>query len=180
MRHVFATEQWLPFSPELVFAFFCNPQNLPPLMPRWQRARIEEVLFVAPPPRPADSPARIATGSGTTMLLSFRAVPLLPLRIYWNALIPEFVWNDHFCDQQTAGPFHYWKHCHSVSAETRDGVHGTVVHDRVEYELPGGPLGDIANAIGGRLQMRYIFNTRHRMTAKLMPLYAERQARRNV
>ena len=109
------------------------------------------------------------------MVLSFRALPGLPFRIRWNALIPEFVWNDHFCDEQTSGPFHYWRHCHSVRADRRGEVNGTVVHDHVEYELPGGPLGDLANLVGGRLQMRYIFNARHRTTAKLMPLYAQRQ-----
>ena len=178
MRHIFEAEQWLPFPRELVFAFFANPQNLPPLMPAWQKARVEEVFFVAPPPAPPGSPARIATGAGTTMALSFRAVPGLPFRIRWHALIPEFTWNDHFCDEQTAGPFHYWRHCHSVRPDLREGVNGTIVRDRVEYELPGGPLGDLANVLGGRLQMRYIFNTRHRMTAKLMPLYAERRLRR--
>lgn len=146
-------------------------------MPAWQKARIEEVIFVAPPPPPAGSPARIATGAGTTMILSFRPIPYLPLRINWHALIPEFVWNDHFCDTQTSGPFAYWRHCHSARAETRNGIAGTIVQDRVEYELPGGPLGDLANLVGGRLQMRYIFNTRHRNTATLMPAFAERRAR---
>ncbi len=168
MPHVFETEQWVPYPVQEVFAFFCNPQNLPPLMPKWQQARIEEVLFVAPPPPPAGSPARIATGTGTTMVLSFRALPLVPLRLYWHALIPEFVWNDHFCDIQTAGPMHFWRHCHSVRADARDGVQGTVIHDRVEYELPGGALGKLAARIGGKVQMRYIFGTRHRMTEELL------------
>ena len=177
MRHFFETEQWLPFPLPLVFAFFANPQNLPRLMPAWQKASIEEVIFVAPPPPPPDSPARVATGAGTTIILSFRPVPYLPLRINWHALIPEFVWNDHFCDVQTAGPFSFWRHCHSARAEIRGDTEGTVVHDRVEYELPGGSLGDLANALAGRLQMRYIFGTRHRMTANLMPQFAERRAR---
>ena len=43
MRHPFAAEQWLPYPVELVFAFFANPQNLPRLMPAWQKARIEEI-----------------------------------------------------------------------------------------------------------------------------------------
>ena len=112
------------------------------------------------------------------MVLSFRVLPGLPFRIRWHALIPEFVWNDHFCDEQTAGPFHFWRHCHSVRAETRNGIQGSLVRDGIDYELPGGPLGDLANTLGGKLQMQYIFNTRHKMTAKLMPMYAERQTRR--
>ena len=172
MRHLFESEQWLPFPLPVVFAFFANPKNLPPLMPAWQQARIEELHLIAPPPPPPGSPTKMGTGVGTTMVLSFRALPLIPLRMRWLALIPEFEWNDHFCDTQTSGPFRHWRHCHSVKQESRDGIAGTLVHDRVEYELPGGPLGDLANLLGGRLQIRYIFGYRHRQTAKLLPEFA--------
>lgn len=174
MRHVFQARQWLPYPPPVVFAFFANPGNLPPLMPAWQHARIDELHLIAPPAPPPGSPSKLGTGVGTTMLLSFRALPLLPLRLHWRALIPEFAWNDHFCDEQTAGPFAYWRHCHSVQSETQNGVEGTVVHDHVTYELPGGRLGDLANLLGGRLQIRYIFAYRHRQTAKLLPGFAEK------
>ncbi len=178
MRHVFEADQWLSFPLPVVFAFFANPRNLPPLMPAWQKARIDELNLIAPPAPPPGSPTRLGTGAGTTMRLTFQALPLLPLRLTWLALIPEFEWNDHFCDTQTSGPFHYWRHCHSVREEVRDGTPGTRVHDHVEYKLPGGPLGSLANALGGRAQIRSIFRYRHRQTAALMPAYAaELQAR---
>lgn len=172
MRHVFEAEQWLPFPLPMVFAFFANPQNLPPLMPAWQHAKVEELRLIAPPAPPAGSPTKMGTGVGTSMVLSFRALPLLPLRMRWHALIPEFEWNDHFCDTQTSGPFRYWRHCHSVREQSRSDADGTVVHDHVEYEFPGGGLGDLANALGGRLQLRYIFGYRHRQTMKLLPDFA--------
>lgn len=174
MRHHFSTEQWLPYPLPGVFAFFANPQNLPPLMPAWQKTRLEEANLVAPQPPPPGSPARLGTGVGTTMVLTFRALPLVPFRIAWHVLIPEFEWNDHFCDVQTSGPFDYWRHCHRVQAQTRNGVDGTLVRDEVEYELPGGPLGDLANLLGGRLQMRYVFSYRHRQTSRLLPMYLQR------
>jgi len=173
MRHHFEAEQWLPYPLPTVFAFFANPQNLPPLMPSWQQARIEELRLIAPPAPPEGSPARLGTGVGTTMVLSFRIFPGLPLRLTWHALIPEFAWNDHFCDTQTLGPFSYWRHCHSVRAETREGIEGTLLTDKVEYAFPFGPFGDIANWIGGRAQFRYLFRTRHQQTAKLLPRYAQ-------
>ncbi len=177
MRHVFEAGQWLPFPVPLVFAFFANPRNLPPLMPAWQKARIDELNLIAPPPPPPGSPSRLGTGVGTTMRLSFRPVPLLALRLSWLALIPEFEWNDHFCDTQTSGPFRYWRHCHSVRENLRGQISGTLVHDHVEYEFPGGKLGDLANAMAGRAQMRYIFGVRHRHTAKLIRQYAETMQR---
>ena len=180
MRHLFQADQWLPFPLPVVFAFFANPQNLPPLMPAWQRAKIEELRLIAPPAPPAGSPARLGTGVGTTMILSFRMLPGLPVRMNWHALIPEFEWNDHFCDTQTSGPFHYWRHCHSVHEETRQGIAGTVVNDRVEYELPGWLLGDAMNWAVGRAQFRYLFNVRHAQTAKLMPIFAANLASRRA
>jgi ligand-binding SRPBCC domain-containing protein len=179
MRHGFEAEQWLPFPVPVVFAFFANPQNLPPLMPAWQQARIEELRLVAPPKPPEGSPAKLGTGVGTTLIISFRLLPKLPIRMNWHAMIPEFEWNDHFCDAQTDGPFHYWRHCHSVKAEVRDGVEGTLLKDRVQYELPGGPLGDLANWAFGRAQFRYLFRVRHEKAASLMPVFAERLRNRS-
>lgn len=173
MHHTFEADQWLPFSLPVVFAFFANPANLPRLMPAWQKARIDELNLIAPPAPPAGSPARLGTGIGTTMVLSFQALPLIPLRLRWHALIPEFAWNDHFCDEQPSGPFAYWRHCHSVRVESRDGAEGTMVHDHVEYAFPGGPLGRVANALGGRAQIGSIFRYRHRQTALLMPGFAQ-------
>ena len=178
MRHNFEADQWLPFPLPVVFAFFANPQNLSPLMPAWQHARIEELRLVAPPPPPPGTPVKLGTGAGTTMALSFRPLPYLPIYMNWHAMIPEFVWNDHFCDEQTSGPFRYWRHCHSVKAERRDGVDGTLVKDRVEYAMPLGPLGDLVHQIIGPVLFRYLFDVRHRNTAALMPVYAEKLAAR--
>ena len=49
MRHTFEASQWVPYPPAQVFAFFSDPQNLPPLMPAWQKARIEHAFLAAPP-----------------------------------------------------------------------------------------------------------------------------------
>ena len=172
MRHTFESEQWLPYPPELVFAFFANPENLPRLMPAWQKARIEEASFRPPPPRPPSAiPQRgIAAGAGTRLTLSFRAFPLSPIRIPWHAEISEFAWNDHFCDIQLTGPFKYWKHCHHIRPEARATQPGTLLHDHVEYELPFGPLGDLGNLVLARRQLASTFRYRHQRTAELLPL----------
>ncbi len=185
MRHTFQTEQWLPYSPEIVFAFFANPENLPRLMPAWQKARIEEAAFAPPPPRPTSmAPQRgIAAGAGTRMTLSFRAFPYSPIRIPWEAEISEFVWNDHFCDIQHRGPFKYWKHCHHIRPESRTtdpGLQpeaGALLTDHVEYELPMGPLGDVGNLLFARRQLKSTFRYRQKRTAELLPLAATMTSR---
>ena len=179
MPHTFHAEQWLPYPIELVFAFFANPENLPRLMPSWQKARIEEAAFAPPPPRPvAPDPAlrlnTIAAGANSRITLSFRPFPYSPLRIPWEAEIAEFAWNDHFCDIQLRGPFAYWRHCHRLHPETRANtvgvlIHGTLVRDEVEYELPYGPLGGLAQRLFIARQLRSTFAYRHQRTLELLP-----------
>ena len=169
VRQHFMTEQWLPFPVPEVFAFFANPANLPPLMPAWQRARIDEATILPPPPRPPGAPVLpgVAAGDGTRLLITARAVPGLPFRLPWLAEIEDFHWNDHFCDVQLKGPFGYWRHCHSVHAEVRDGQSGTVVRDAVVYELPHPALSWIGAPLSP-LAMRAMFGYRQRRAALLV------------
>jgi ligand-binding SRPBCC domain-containing protein len=179
MRHTFHTEQWLPYPIDLVFAFFANPENLPRLMPLWQKARIEEMTVAPPPLRPSSSSASqlrsIAAGVGTKLTISFRPFPYSPLRVPWEAEIDEFIWNDHFCDRQLRGPFAFWHHCHSTFAKSSpndSGVHieGTLLRDKLEYELPLGRLGEIANSLLIARQLRSTFDYRHARLNELLSL----------
>ena len=176
MHHFFSSEQWLPYPVETVFAFFANPENLPRLMPRWQKARIEEASFAPPPPRPkTGAPTKeIAAGAGTRMTISFRPFPMAPLRVPWEAEITEFAWNDHFCDVQHRGPFAYWRHCHRLQAEARDGANGTLLRDEVEYEMRLGVLGEAAQRMFADWQFRKMFAYRQERTAELLGMMAGR------
>ncbi len=166
MRHNFQTEQWLPYPRERVFAFFADPANLPPLMPHWQNARVEKVEYA---PLPAISSTTIfAVGMGSLITISFRPIPFSPIRLTWEAYIAEFRWNDFFCDEQRRGPFKYFRHCHRTREEIREGIAGTVVTDAMEYELPFGLLGEVANAVAMKRQIRGLFAYRQRMLPMLL------------
>lgn len=174
MRHVFESEQWLPFPRELVFAFFANPQNLPPLMPHWQKARIDEATWQPPPQRPEGTPALpgVVAGNGTSLLITARAVPGLPLRGNWLAKIEDFRWNQGFCDVQLEGPFAYWRHCHSVrEAASPEGIRGTTVHDLVTYELPLAPLSEPGAPVA-KAALSATFKYRQVQATKLVADYA--------
>jgi ligand-binding SRPBCC domain-containing protein len=152
MRRQFQTEQWVPYSRERVFAFFANPENLPRLMPKWQCTRIEKMQLSAE-----------YAGTGSIILISFRPVPLVPLRLRWEAYIAEFARNDYFCDEQRKGPFRYFRHCHRVVADVRGGVNGATVQDVVEYD---GPLGVPGWAM--KRQIAALFAHRQKMLSKLL------------
>jgi len=166
MRHNYHTEQWVPYPRERVFAFFADPSNLPPLMPKWQQARIEKARLVAP--MPATSPGSAAAGKGSLLTISFRPIPLVPFRLEWDAFIAEFHWNEFFCDEQLRGPFKYFRHCHRIREEIRNEVTGTLVSDAVEYELPMGPLGEMANTLAMKRQIRGLFAYRQKMLPGLL------------
>jgi ligand-binding SRPBCC domain-containing protein len=184
MPQILRSSQWTAFPVELVFAFFANPGNLPHLMPKWQQARIESSRLIAPPPRPVAPEQTLrfqspAAGEGSEMAISFRPIAKLPFRIGWLARITEFVWNSHFCDEQIQGPFASWKHRHGIAAEVREGVRGTLISDEVEYRLPLGPLGDIANAMVVRREMEATFAYRQRRLEEILPVAARQAARRS-
>lgn len=167
------TRQWIPHPVAEVFAFFANPRNLVPLMPYWQRVEMEGLQIVDPPPMPPHqrgTPGEgLVAGAGTHMTIRFRPVPFSPVRLAWDARITEFAWNDHFCDEQERrGPFAYWKHCHSVKEEVRDGQTGTLVTDHVTYELPWGVLGELAHGLGAAAQIRLLFRYRQKRLVELL------------
>ena len=158
------TEQWVPFPVDRVFAFFADPLNLPRLLPAWQDARIDSLELHAP----GSGSASRAAGRGSRILLSFRPVPLSPIRLRWLALIDDYTANHHFCDLQVTGPFRYWRHCHLVSPEMHGEVSGTRVTDVVDYQWPGGSANAAIDVFGGRLQIRQIFRYRQRRLLRLL------------
>jgi ligand-binding SRPBCC domain-containing protein len=181
MRHHYIALQWVPYPVDVVFAFFANPQNLAPLMPAWQKVQMEGLLVVDPPSRPpalpGPAPKTVVAGAGTRMTIRFRPVPLIPVKLAWDAKITEFAWNDHFCDEQEhRGPFAYWKHCHHVKEETHEGQTGTLITDQLTYELPLGPLGELAHLLGAAAQIRSLFRYRQKRLLTLLATDARKDA----
>jgi ligand-binding SRPBCC domain-containing protein len=174
MRLQFQTEQRIPYPLEMVFAFFADPNNLPKLMPTWQHARIDHATFVPPPPPPHPFPGsdNITAGTGTRLLITIRPVPLSPIRASWQALIEDFRWLEGFCDVQLSGPFKYWRHCHTVQSHRS----GTLLNDHVEYELPLGPLGSLADKLFVHRQLAATFRYRQRRTLELLAIEAAHQS----
>ena len=138
-------------------------------MPPWQDARIDSLELETPESQtPNDHSLTHAAGRGSRILLSFRPLPLSPIRLRWLALIDDFVMHHRFCDLQVTGPFGYWRHCHLTAAESRRGVDGTRVTDVVDYAWPAGPLSPLVDALGGRLQIRQIFRYRQQQALRLL------------
>lgn len=160
-------EDWVGFPLSRVFAFFCNPENLPRIMPAATETRIDRLHLVLPPSS-ADHGDLNAGGVGTVIETSFRLFPFLPLRAQWIARITEFEWNQYFADIQQKGPFQRWHHRHEFVEEDREGINGTLVRDVIEYEVGFGPLGALANSLFVERQMRRTFAQRQQILPKLL------------
>lgn len=179
MQQRFVTCDWIPFTVDVVFAFFSNPHNLPALMPDKLQTRIDRLTLEPPPPNPllqasnwsplltASGGHLLAAGVGSRVWLSFRPVAYVPMRLRWVARITEFAWYSHFCDEQIVGPFDYFHHRHEIRAEMQQGRIGTQLIDEIDFELPLGTVGQLWDAAVCR-QLKHTFAMRKERLPRML------------
>jgi hypothetical protein len=139
--HLLERSQRVAVPVEQAFAFYGDDRNLEPLTPPW-------LHFQVTTPRP------LTMGADT--LLEYRLrLHGIPLR--WRTRIETWEPPHRFVDFQEKGPYSLWEHTHLFEA---DGDGATVIHDRVRYALPLGPLGSIAHRLFVRKDLKRIFDYR--------------------
>lgn len=132
--------QWFPRPIEEVFAFFADATNLESMTPEFLKFRV-----LTP------APIEMRDGALIDYRLAFAGVPFA-----WQTRIEEWRPTSHFVDTQLRGPYKRWHHRHTFSQLNG----GTQMVDRVEYELPLGPLGHVAYGLFVRRSLETIFNHR--------------------
>jgi len=140
MRHVFEQEQLVRRTRGEVFAFFADAANLERITPASLHFEIR-----------SPQPIEMRAGAIIDYQLS-----LFGLRLKWRTLIESFDPESGFVDVQTKGPYRAWRHSHEFS----DAPGGTLVRDRVEYEVPFGLFGELARRLFVARQIRRIFSFR--------------------
>lgn len=81
----------------------------------------------------------------------------------WVALHTAYQRNRLFEDRQVEGPFALWIHRH----EFEPCGDGTLLTDRVTYQLPGGRLVNLLFGWAVNLGLRDMFAHRHRVTKQI-------------
>jgi ligand-binding SRPBCC domain-containing protein len=148
VTHTLIREQLVRRPVPEVFAFFARAGNLERITPPWLSFEL-----VTPEPIPMHA--------GT--LIDYRLrLHRLPLR--WRSRIEEWAENRGFVDRQVHGPYRLWHHRHEF--EDIDGA--CLVRDRVDYELPLGPLGEAARAAFVERDLARIFDHRRTAVAHLL------------
>jgi uncharacterized protein YbjT (DUF2867 family)/ligand-binding SRPBCC domain-containing protein len=139
---------------EEVFAFFAKPENLGRITPA--SMRFEQ--------RSTDLEMR------TGLEIEHRIRPLLGIPMTWRSTIEAFDPPHSFVDVQASGPYRSWRHRHTFTTVGS----GTRIDDEVTYELPLGPLGNLAHRLVVRGQLLEIF--RHRART-IESIFSEPQSR---
>lgn len=129
------------------FAVFENPYNLARITPPGLGFRILTQGLV------------MASGAEIDYELRWLGLPLK-----WQTRITSYDPPREFVDEATRSPYRFWRHRHSFYASPE----GTVVADRVDYDLPMGPLGRIAHGVVVGRQLRRIFEFRQQAIAGLL------------
>ncbi|HKQ71984.1 MAG TPA: SRPBCC family protein [Polyangiaceae bacterium] len=139
-RHIFEREQFVPRPRTEVFGFFANAANLERLTPSALQFQIVTRL-----------PIEMKIGT----LIDYR-LRLFGVPFRWRTLIEAFEPEDRFVDRQLRGPYRFWRHEHTFL----DAPGGTLVKDRVEYEMPFGVLGAVARSMMVERTLDDIFDFR--------------------
>lgn len=90
-------------------------------------------------------------------IIEYTVNPVLGIPIYWMTEITHVEDQEYFVDEQRFGPYDLWHHQHHFK-EIDDGVEMT---DIVHYKLPFWFLGDLANSLFVKKQLKDIFDYRY-------------------
>jgi len=146
--HVFETRQWVPAGLDRTFAFFSDAANLETITPSFLGFEIRTPL-----------PIEMHEGAQIEYRIRMMGVPMT-----WISRIERWEPRRSFVDVQLRGPYARWVHTHTFTPA--DG--GTLVGDRVEYEVPLAPLSDPVRALLVRPTVERIFRHRHGAIARIL------------
>jgi ligand-binding SRPBCC domain-containing protein len=139
--------QLIPATIPEVFPFFTDAHNLERITPPFLNFKIR-------------TPAPIEMRSGTLLDYQIRLYGV-PMR--WRTVIEDWEPGVRFVDRQLRGPYKLWHHTHEFHATSE----GTVMVDRVRYQMPSGPIGALARRLFVEGALEKIFAFRFRTIEQL-------------
>jgi ligand-binding SRPBCC domain-containing protein len=128
------------------FAFFENPANLGRITPPWLSFKI--VTTNVP----------MAQGAKFDYVIRWLGLPMK-----WRSLISKYDPPYSFADEQLVGPYKSWHHEHTF----RETAAGIIAGDHLEYSLPLGPLGTMAQTLVVKRQLESVFRFRQAALAQI-------------
>ena len=148
--HQFKIVQEIPISVKQAWDFFSHPGNLQLITPPAFQFKILTKL----------EDRSIYCGQ----VIDYTVRPLFNIRMRWTTLITEVEEEEFFVDEQTRGPYKYWRHKHIF----KPIAGGTEMTDELHYEIPGWYAGDLINSLLIRNELKKLFDYRYSAIAKRM------------
>ena len=149
----FKAVQNLPISLHETWNFFSRPDNLKDITPKNLGFKVTSKYH------------------GDTMyagqIIEYKISPIAGVPLYWMTEITHVEHEKYFVDEQRFGPYTLWHHQHHF----RSIEGGTEMIDIVHYKLPFWFLGDVANVLFVRKQLRGIFEFRYKKAEELFGRY---------
>jgi ligand-binding SRPBCC domain-containing protein len=147
-------EQSIPIPLEDAWDFFSSPLNLAKIVPKEMSFKVT-------------SPFKPDTKMYEGMIITYKISPLLGIKMNWMTEITIVKEHQYFVDEQRFGPYAMWHHEHHFK-KIKGGVHMT---DVLNYAIPYGPIGTIANKVLVRRQVEKVFAYREKAVTDLFGVY---------
>ncbi len=142
-------KQFLPISLDVAWDFFSSPVNLKKITPAYMGFEITSDL----------GDGKMYPGQ----IITYVVTPVLGIPMSWTTEITHVLDKKYFVDEQRFGPYSFWHHQHWFSI-VEGGVEMT---DIVNYGLPLGFLGRIANSLFVKSKLQEIFHYREKVVNTL-------------
>ena len=146
------TIQNLPISKSHAWDFLSNPKNLKRITPDYMGFKI-------------------INGTADKMyagqIIQYRVTPVMRIPTKWVTEITHVDDGNYFVDEQRFGPYSLWHHKHFIKA-IKNGVE---MKDIIDYKIPLGIIGRIAQPILVAPKLKEIFEYRKNALIELFGTY---------
>lgn len=103
-------------------------------------------------------------------IIAYKVSPVGGIKMNWVTEITHVKDHEYFVDEQRFGPYTLWHHKHFI--KPIEG--GVEMVDIIDYKVPFGFLGDIANSILVKKQLQHIFDYRFKKVEELYGPYEQK------
>ena len=141
--HSIKSIQKIPARLEQVWDFYASHANLQTITPSYMKFKVIS----------QNEAEKLHSGQ----IIEYKVRPILNIPLYWMTEIKNVATPVYFMDEQRKGPYSIWQHQHIF----RTIAGGTEMTDLVLYQVPLGPVGELANSLFVKRKLRNVFEFRY-------------------
>ncbi|MBS1520035.1 MAG: SRPBCC family protein [Bacteroidetes bacterium] len=143
-------ETFIPATLDKAWDFFTSPLNLVKITP-------PDMNFVV------TSEYKDSDKVYPGMIITYFVSPLFGIKLRWMTEITHVKEKEYFVDEQRFGPYALWHHQHHFK-QVEGGI---MMTDIVNYAIPYGFIGRIANGLFVKKKLKEVFSFREEVIGRL-------------